>query len=312
MLRILAAAVRVAAAFTLLAACPLPAVSQAAEAPHYKVVSVDGEPTARKLSVRIDNRLSEAAAKELAKALSDKTKAGERVATVNFYLPDGELSEGPWGVARIEAAGIQLNVLGLRAEEEAAYRAEAENDTRDVVGVWLTSPPALPGKLTIVRGAKGRFVSEWHLRSGQKTTDELTMTRVSRGTRYDVVGGDGAYYLAAWNGSLQLADATRIIATAEKLAVEKKPATVAANKKEPAAAKTQSLAHAPQVKDGAGASGSEPAPAQQGAAAAAGTSPAATVSESPRTAQKSRHAKTQSREKAHSSVADLISGSYAR
>lgn len=308
MLRNLAAAVRAAAACTLLAACPLSAVALSAEVPGYRIVSVDGDAGARKLSVRIDNRLSEPAAKELAKALSEKPKTGERIATVNFYLPGGELSEGPWGVARIEAAGVQLNVLGLRAEEEAAFRAEAEADTRDVAGVWLTSPPALPGKLTIVRGAKGRFFAEWHLRSGQKTTDELTMSRASRGTRYDVAGGDGAYYLAAWNGSLQLGDATRIIATAEKLIVEKKPAPVASNKKEPAAVKAQVPAQAALGKGNAPSK--ETGPVQQSASAA--ESPAGALPEPVRAIQKSRHAKTQGREKSRSSVADLISGSYAR
>lgn len=298
MLRIFAAAVRAAAACSLLVAFGLCPGALAGEAQNYKVVSVDGDPAGRKLSVRIENRLTEAAAKELAKALSEKPKAGERIATVNFYLPNAELNEGPWGVARIEASGIQLSVLGLRAEEEAAYRAEAENDTRDVVGVWLTSPPALPGKLAIVRGGKGQLIAEWHLRSGQKTTDELTLSRGSRGTRYDVVGGDGAYYLAAWNGSLQLGDATRIIATAEKLTVEKKPAAVAANKKDPT---------------------SKPAAPVQAAAVDAGKSiaaapagPAATSPDMPRAAQKTRHAKSPAREKASSSIADLVNGSYAR
>lgn len=298
MLRIFAAAVRAAAACSVLVAFALSTGALAVEAQNYKVVSVDGEPAGRKLSVRIDTRLTEAAAKDLAKALSEKPKAGERIATVNFYLPDAELSEGPWGVARIEATGIQLSVLGLRAEEEAAYRAEAENDTRDIVGVWLTSPPALPGKLTIVRGAKGQLIAEWHLRSGQKTTDELTISRGSRGTRYDVVGGDGAYYLAAWNGSLQLGDATRIIATAEKLTIEKKSAAVAANKKEQPS-KPAAPAQAAAVDAG-----------KTGAASPAGQ-PAASP-DIPRAAHKARQAKSTAREKAGSPVADLVSGSYAR
>lgn len=300
MLRPLAATVRAAAACSLLLLAPV--LAQAGELEGYKIVSVDGEPAARKVTVRIESRLGEQAVKDLAAAIGAKAKSGERIAGVTFYLPGIELTQQPWATARIDGSAVQINVLGLRAEEEAAFRSEAEKDERDVVGVWLTSPPALPGKLTILRAAKGRFVAEWHLRSGQKTTDELTMARVSRGTRYDVVGGDGAYYLAAWNGSLQLGDATRIIATAEKLVIEKKAAPVAANKKDPAA-KVQAAA----VKDAAdpSASGSAAPVLTGGAGAAAAAVPTRAV-------QRSRSAKASQREKSRSSVADLISGSVAR
>lgn len=295
MARLFAAATRLAILSALLLAFTAPS-SNAADAPAYKIVSVDADPSARKLTVRLTARMTEKAVKELAAAIAAKPKSGERIAALNFYLPGNELAGDPWATARTDGANWTVNVLGLRAEEEAVFRAEAETDARDVVGVWLTSPPALPGKLTIIRAQKGRFIAEWHLRSGQKTVDEVTMARVSRGYRYDVVGGDGAYYLAAWGGELLLGDATRVIAVAEKLVVEKRPAPVATVKEQPKLAQ--------QDKDAAKT-------AAASATAAAVTTPALAPAAAPakprRTARASSTAKS-----SRNSVADLMGGSLAR
>lgn len=296
MARRLAAAARAAVACALLAAClPVSHVLAADIVPH-KIVSVDGEPKSRKLSVRIDTRMTEKAIKDLAVGIAAKHKPGEAIATIAFYLPGHELTQAPWANARISGVNAEVSVMGLRAEEETAFRAEAETDTRDVVGVWLTSPPALPGKLTILRAQKGCFIAEWHLRSGQKTTDEVTMARVSRGYRYDVVGGDGAYYLATWSGPLQLGDATRTIALAEKLVIDKKP--IAASKALNAIAPAQPVA--------AGAS-----TATQGTPAAGPASATLATADPAKAAPRSRR-KSVAKRKTGSSVADLMGGSLTR
>lgn len=306
MLRFFAATARaVLLGLTFAAAGPATLHASAADgSADYKIVSVDGDAGTRKLSVRIERRLSEPALKDLALLLAAKAKNGERIATVNVYLAKADLTRDPWGSVRIQGASAQVSVLGLRLEEENAFRAEAEADTRDVVGVWLTSPPALAGKLTILRAQKGRFIAEWHLRSGQKTTDEVTMTRLSRGYRYDVVGGEGAYYLATWGGELQLGDATRTIALAEKLDVAKRPASSA------------KIAAGGRDHDKAVVSESRSATAVRSAAEAA-TAATAAVAAAPtvsvRAVQRSRRAApATARKKSGSSVADLMGGSISR
>lgn len=185
----------------------------------YKTVSIDGPEDSRNIAVRVNERISERALYDLANEINTKRKTGETVASVSFFLPKADLAAQPWAIARFQGALPDVSILGLRAEEEALFRSEAQLDSRDVVGVWLTSPPALPGKLTILRSKEG-LVAEWHLRSGQKTTDRVTTSRTSRGMRYTVVGGDGAYYLATYGGDLLLGDASRVIAVAEKLPVD--------------------------------------------------------------------------------------------
>ncbi|MBL8883890.1 MAG: hypothetical protein JNL45_12660 [Hyphomicrobium sp.] len=200
-----------------LLACAVPAHAQAL--PGSKTVSIDGPESARVMAVRVDERLSERVLYDLASDLAAKHKPGETIAAISFFLPKSDLAAQPWAIARFETTPPEIAILGLRAEEEALFRSEAQLDARDVVGVWLTSPPALPGKLTILKSKDG-LIAEWHLRNGQKTYDKLSASRSSRGVRYTVVGGDGAYYLAARGGELLLGDATRIIAVAERLPVD--------------------------------------------------------------------------------------------
>lgn len=279
----------------------------------HDVFAEDGPADARKLFVRIPVRFTEGALKDLANKLAAKSKAGTRLALLHLYLAGSDRSGDPWAIVRMVEGSPQISVLGLRAEEEAAYRDAAQADTRDVIGHWLTSPPALPGKLTILRGQGGRLIAEWHVRNGQKTTDEVVASRSSRGQRFDVTGGDGNYYLAAWNGTLQLGDATRVIAIAERLAVDKRTvAPLAANKNT-----KPSL-----INSGRSALGNPPGAAQSlsagpvaasGAIAPAVASTAATPQAPVATAPKPRRTgRAAAARKPRSSVADLMSSSTPR
>ncbi|MEQ1715514.1 MAG: hypothetical protein ABL907_05950 [Hyphomicrobium sp.] len=211
-------------AFPCLVLPELGSTAAAGEPAANKVVSVDGTPDARKITVRVAQRLTETALKDLAAALRDKAKPGEKIAAVAAYLPREELSQSPWAVVKLDP-GVDVKVLGLRVEEETAFRAEAQSDARDVIGVWLTSPPALPGRLTLVRAKGGKTIAEWHLRSGEKTVDEVFASKTSKGQRYDIAGSGGAYYLATWSGDLELGDKSRVIAVAERLQLEKRDLT---------------------------------------------------------------------------------------
>ena len=296
--------VALCSAFLMLASTMLPQPAHASDAPKFKIVAVDGNADARVLAVRLEARVLQKDLKSLVQTIAASRKKGEKVASLRFYLPGSELSQDPWATAQIDGSEIQLHVLGLRAEEVAQYRAEAQADTRDVVGVWITSPPALPGKLTIFKNPKGGFAAEWHLRSGQKTTDQVTMSRAYRGYRYDVVGGDGAYYLATWSGPLQLGNSTRIIAYGEKLLIEKKPVTAPAPV---AVQKPGSPVAAAQAPAATAATGTQQAGTTAAAdpAAVAGVPPPAVV-------PRARRSKAAARPKSRSSVADLMGSSLSR
>lgn len=244
------------------------------------------------MAVRVNERLSERVLYDLAGDLAAKHKPGEAIAAISFFLPKSDLAAQPWAIARFENTRPEIAILGLRAEEEALFRSEAQLDARDVVGVWLTSPPALPGKLTILKSKDG-LIAEWHLRNGQKTYDKLNASSSARGVRYTVVGGDGAYYLAAHGGELLLGDATRIIAVAERLPVDPNARL--------AASKAQAAGLSPAV------------PAQAATTADAVSVSAASVIPAAKTPRaRSRRAVQAPAPKNGGFVADLMGGAIAR
>ncbi|MGL4396116.1 MAG: hypothetical protein ACRCS9_06225, partial [Hyphomicrobium sp.] len=191
--------------------------------PAYSVVSVDGAAGQQRISIRIPKRLDDAHLQALADTVAARQKAGaQSVQAVLMYLPTMGLSEKPWAVVTLQAP-TSIAVFGLTAADVEGFRAHALADRRDLIGVWLTSPPALTGRLTILRD-KRRVFAEWQLRSGEKTVDEVLPSRGGNGRRFEIVGSAGGYYMIARDGSLQLGENANVIAVAEALDIGPAPA----------------------------------------------------------------------------------------
>lgn len=199
--------------------------TSATAAPSYRIVSEDASEAALAVSVRIDARLSEADLASLADTIRAAKPTFKAASRIQFYLPDMPLGDAPWADVAY-APNENVSIKGLRLDEEESFRAKSERDMRDIIGVWLTSPPAVPGKLTIWREADRKIYAEWHLRNGSKNVDELIETRSQRGRRYQIVGAEGGYYLALWNGTLELGDKDNVIAVAERLQFQKAKAAM--------------------------------------------------------------------------------------
>lgn len=267
-------------ALALVLTAPSMAVAQSAGQSPYKVVSEEQRDDGASLVIRLERRLSESQLSALADVVRLKRLQNKpQIASIAFHLPASPLTAPAWATARFHPE-TRVAIAGLRREEEDAYRAAAATDARQIVGVWLTSPPALPGMLTIFRDRDRRFFAEWRLRSGQKTLDEVHQSIGSRGKRYDIAAAGGGYYLALWGGALQLGDGDAVIALAERLDFEKKP-----------------LAPAVAAAD---ARGREP-----GAAPAA----AATVEQKPRRSSGDKRATARAKPKREQSASDVLSAS---
>ncbi len=203
-----------------------------ARSPSHEIVSEDIRDGVAIFSVRLDDRLSEADVKALAHDIRTKAPPAKQPQSIKFFLSAMALSAPAWADVDF-GPDARVTIRGLRLEEERAFRAEAAGDQRALIGVWLTSPPALTGKLTIWRDKNKKLFSEWQLRTGIKTVDALTEIRSQRGRRYAIDGSDGGYYLALWNGELELGDATNVVAIAERLTINSKPPLQAAASAQP-------------------------------------------------------------------------------
>jgi hypothetical protein len=206
----------VATALLVVAASPVQAANGL---PPYRIVSEDRAGDGLTVAVRLAARATEADLIAIAQRLKANKPATPGVNAISFYLDAAKLIDAPWADVHFEPAA-RVTVRGLRLDEEQAYRAAAMTDPRPLLGVWLTSPPAMPGKLSIWREKGGKAFAEWHLRNGQKAIDELIETRAPRGRRYEIAGANGGYYLALWGGGLELGDNKHVIALAERLSFD--------------------------------------------------------------------------------------------
>lgn len=196
-----------------------PAGARTDEPATHKIVSEDiaANGTTRYVAVVVSKRISEADIGPIADAARAREKAPYERTVVNLYLPGMKLGGSAWAVATYQPS-LKVTIVGLRLDEEQAALVEAANDKRNLLGMWLTSPPAVPGRLTIYREGAKTF-AEWRLRNGSKSVEEVIETRDGRGRRLTPAAGSTDYFLLGPHGELELRDATSVIAVAERLPV---------------------------------------------------------------------------------------------
>jgi hypothetical protein len=196
----------------------MPALSAAADPTAlYRVVVDHKSDAARIVEVRLERRLEETELGAIVSAIIDLEPRSYPRTTVNFVLAGARAADGPWATAT-SLRSTQISVPGLTAEEERRFRSEAASDPRHQIGSWLTSAPASPGRLTIVREGD-RLVLDWQMRGRLVRSGELTATPLPSGNRLDyverspdswlVIAADGALEIYAKGALLTVAEPIR-------------------------------------------------------------------------------------------------------
>ncbi len=183
----------------------------------YRVVSEDSstESSRRHVAVVLSKRIAEAEIGRIADIVRAQERAPFERTLVNFYLPGMKIGQGAWATAAYNPA-LKVSIVGLRLDEEQTAVSEAASDSRALVGVWLTAPPAAPGRLTIFRDGP-KVLAEWRLRNGNKSVEELIEACDPKGRRLTPKTGGTDHYLLTWSGELELRDGQTVTAIAEKL-----------------------------------------------------------------------------------------------
>jgi hypothetical protein len=184
--------------------------------PQYRVVAEERSETNRTVDVRIERRLNEADLNAIASVIVNRETRPYMRTVVNFVLPNARPGEPAWANATL-VREIRVRIPGLRLDEERLFTAEAREDRRDVIGSWLTSTPATPGRLTIYRDGRKLF-AEWRMRNGVRTQDEVSESRVSAGRRFDLkAGASDDHFLIVASGDLEIRAKGTLIALAERI-----------------------------------------------------------------------------------------------
>lgn len=200
-------------------------VAAAASAAHaepapvrYKVVAEDrGTEDRRVIEVSLERRAGETELMRIAGEVKAKGARPNERTIVNFHLGTTKVSGTPWAVARFKP-DTRVLVIGLRLDEEERYVAEARADKRNLVGVWLTSSPLSPGKMTLYREG-GRLFAEWRLRGGQMSVMELAGNPVRGNRLTDKSGKSRDNFVLLGNGELEVRDGDQVVGVAERVSL---------------------------------------------------------------------------------------------
>lgn len=201
----------------MLSVCALQAQAEPAGLPRHDVLSVVSTEARHVIQVRIEQRLSEPELTRLAEALRARHgKSGPQRMLIKFNLAGGAREDGSWATATFSPS-LNLTIAGLRLEDEDALIAEVRADRRNLLGAWLATSTAAPGRLLIYREG-ARLYAEWRLRNGTRTLEEVYETRLHSGNRrYEVKGDDTIHYLLRTTGELELRQKQDVIAVAEPI-----------------------------------------------------------------------------------------------
>jgi hypothetical protein len=194
----------------------------------YAIIANSGDDTRRSFAVQLERRVTENDLKRIASDIRLTDSGIEAASAVMmFYLPGMKLGHGVWAHAYFQPTDAstqkasqepKVTIVGLSIAEEERLVLDARQDSRNLVGAWLTATPAPVGKLTLYR-EKGRLFAEWGLRDGARFAEEVVETVLSEGGwRYDRrEGGTGDHMRVTPEGDLQLRDRNDIITVTQTI-----------------------------------------------------------------------------------------------
>ena len=172
---------------------------------HAVIAEDRSNPERRVITVSLNRRATAVELTRIAEGLFKPQPGGRETALVNFEIEPSRAKDTPWAVARIGGAETKVQFLGLSIDEITQLRAEAANDTRALIGAWLTEAPLSPGRISLYRDGTTPFL-EWRLRGGTKTTVEMLEISVEGMTVFSEKSGTGEWFILLANGDLEVRD----------------------------------------------------------------------------------------------------------
>lgn len=151
----------------------------------YTVVDEQVVPTEkRSLDIRLNRKVSEGVLRAIALELKVSESEPYNRTFIGYYLPDSKVNAGYWATTHFNP-DLEVRILGMTAESEAALRAEPEPaDTgRTVIGRWMDNSPFVEKRLLIFR-ENGKYFMETTYKDGSSKVEELVEQSSTRGRRF--------------------------------------------------------------------------------------------------------------------------------
>lgn len=123
---------------------------------------------------------------------------------VGYFLPGMKLNAGAWATTHF-SPDLDVQVLGMSAEQVAALSRPFQPKEGKIVGRWLEQGPELSRRLTIYLESNKAFMHE-HFRDGSESTVELSESICEYGNRFIEKDdrGHGEFWILDSSGYLSL------------------------------------------------------------------------------------------------------------
>ena len=157
----------------------------------------------RSITVRLDKKVSEEVLRTIAWKLKNTGHKKYERTFIVYYLPDMKVGAGAWATSFFDP-GLEVEILGLTAEEEEKMTKDAKSTSRDVVGIWMDDRPYVGATITIFR-ENAKLYLDSKYKDGSGSIEEMTESHSTIGTKLVEKGGNphGEYFVLDRKGNLQ-------------------------------------------------------------------------------------------------------------
>ena len=171
----------------------------------------------RSLTVRLSRKVSQDVLRCIAIRLRDSGRNRYPRTFIFYHLPGMQLGYGAWAITHFKP-DLEVEILGLTAEQERALKQVPDDPARRVIGNWLDQMPLGGSRITIFC-QDGRLFLQTKYKDGSGGKTEVIEKRSAGSRRFQDKEGSrvGEFYLLDKHGDLQLWDREGLISTARKI-----------------------------------------------------------------------------------------------
>lgn len=164
----------------------------------------------RSVNVRLNEKVKEETLERIATEIRDSDPMVYDRTFIVYYLPGGMVGMGGWATSHF-TPNLKVNVLGLRADSEAATSAK-EGETE--IGRWEYQAP--PGFVAVVLKSENGVIFRRFYNDGSSGDEEMTVSqKAGKIVIKPVEENDfGEHWILDSDGSLQLMDKDGLIGKA--------------------------------------------------------------------------------------------------
>jgi|GEM_PF-423269 len=166
------------------------------------------------ITIRLSKKVSREQLSQIAQDIKEKIyQRAERV-FMTYLLPNMKNGEGAWATTHYRSGDFDISINGLTIAQEEEIAKELQNETRDLIGMWIDETPFVCCGLVLYQ-ENGKIFLETKYPNGSNSEKQKVASQTSEGIRYDDFESNthGEYIVVDENGVLRYHSSNGIFKT---------------------------------------------------------------------------------------------------